>query len=164
MKKSLKKHAKVLVLNEETRLLRALEEETVRAYPEIQFYSAATYLDGLQLLLSLTFDLVVSEIEKEPGLSLMDVIISRRFPLLAMLDGGESVNLTKGLKNLDRCTAATQKDSQELITNLLRALGQECSPYWKRILARFAKFPIWMVRLSKKNLSGYSFEEQYLFY
>ena len=83
-------HKKVLGVDKEMSFLSSLEAEVSKVYPQVQFYKTTTYEDSLQMMLSLTFDLFISEIRKEPGSALIDLAISLKLPILALTNGAES--------------------------------------------------------------------------
>jgi len=101
MKHSLRNHTMVLGVHSNMEHLLEIEKELVGTYPKILFYKATTYEEGLQLMLSYTFDLVILEPSIEQGAELIALAVRRNFPVVIMSENGhspEEVTQSYGLK------------------------------------------------------------------
>jgi len=125
MKNSLKKHKKVLGLHHERENLSKVEKEIVSAYPKILFYKADTYNEGLQLLLSLTFDLVVAEKNIEMGKSLIDLAISRNIPVILLSGNGSEAESFKNVDGFETEATLSGGNLERLVPAMEKALNSK---------------------------------------
>jgi hypothetical protein len=159
MKRSYIKHQKVLGLSANLRFLSLLKTEILGTYPQIQFYRATNHEDGLQMILSLSFDLVVLELSEELPPALIHLAVSRQFPVLALFNGDEFDEILEGARGLHKCAVFSKSDAKQILP-LIEQILRICSlPHWRRALEKAVKLPIWMVRLSQNKLEGNLLDE-----
>lgn len=142
MKDSIMKNKSVLAVDSQMDLLQTLEEKILSACPGCRLDMATTFEDGRQLMLLLTYDLVISDIMNTPGCDLIDLAASRNFPILVLSDNGssdEDLNKSNGL----RIRAALPKAKlNEIVPTVEEVLKHECVPGWKRVLDNLWHFLI----------------------
>ena len=142
MKDSIMKNKSVLAVDSQMDLLQTLEEEILSACPECRLDMATTFEDGCQLMLLLTYDLVISDIMNAPGCDLIDLAASRNFPVLVLSDNGssdEALNQSNGMK----IRAVLPKENlNEIVPTVEEVLKYECMPGWKRALEKLWHFLI----------------------
>jgi len=80
------KTRRFLAVDSRVDLLLTLEEEILSGFPECHLDMATTFEDGRQLMLMVTYDLVILDIMSSPGSNLLDLILSRKFPVLVLSD------------------------------------------------------------------------------
>ena len=74
----------VLAVDDEPDVLAVLEEEIGEACPDSRFDKARTYEDAVARMISLTYDIVILDIMGVRGFDLLELAVSRNFPV-AML-------------------------------------------------------------------------------
>ena len=140
MKNSIMKNKSVLAVDSQMDLLQTLEEKILSACPECRLDMATTFEDGRQLMLLLTYDLVISDIMNAPGCDLIDLAARRNFPVLVLSDNGssdEALNESNGL----RIQATLPKEKlNEIVPTVEEVLKHEFVPSWKRALERLLRF------------------------
>lgn len=83
-------HRMVLGVHRDTERLLNMEKELQNAYPGIMLHKAGTYEEALQLMLSYTFDLVISEMGLRQEAKLIDLALRRNFPVFIISENGHS--------------------------------------------------------------------------
>ena len=94
-------HRIVLGVHRSMEHLMKMEKALKDAYPTLQFHKATTYDEGLQLMLSYTFDMVISETGLKQGAKLIDLALCQNLPLVIISANGrspEDLNRLYGLK------------------------------------------------------------------
>ena len=145
----------VLAVDSQMDVLQTLEEQILSACPGCRLDMATTLEDARQLMLMLTYDLVISDIMNAPGCDLIDLVTSRNFPVLVLSDNKIS---PAGLNRFDgfRIKVVLQKENlANSVPMIKKALRIECVPAWRGALDRLVGSSASLVsRLSLKNLDG----------
>ena len=94
MKNSVMIHKRLLGIDEDLNFLTCLGNEISHRFPGCQFDKVTTFEDGRQLMLLLTYDLVISDPMNAPGSKLMELAGGRNFPVLALSSNGVSSQVT----------------------------------------------------------------------
>ena len=165
MKDSIMKNKSVLAVDSQMDLLQTLEEEILSACPECRLDMATTFEDGRQLMLLLTYDLVISDIMNAPGCDLIDLAASRNFPVLVLSDNGssdEALNQSNGMK----IRAVLPKENlNEIVPTVEEVLKYECMPGWKRALEKLDSIANFFLKiLLPKSLTSTPPPERQIFY
>ena len=94
-------HKRILAIDAQPNFLLSLEKIILSAFPEYQFDKATSFDNGRQLILMLNYDLVILDILNRPGHDLVDLLMHRGYPVLALSNNGASpgsLNQSTGLK------------------------------------------------------------------
>jgi|LGVF01.1.fsa_nt_gb hypothetical protein len=155
----------VLAVDSQTDVLQTLEEQILGACPGCRLDTATTFEDGRDLMLSIMYDLVISDIIRAPGSNLVDVAVSRKFPVLVLSDNNispEGLNRFAGL----RIKAVLPKENLANIVPIIKqVLRLECVPAWRGALDKLVDSSASFVsRLSPKNLDGVYRADKGIFY
>jgi hypothetical protein len=165
MKNSIPKHRKVLFSGGEMGMLKPVAQQLRADCPQVRVYQVFTYDDGLQLLLSLSFDLFISELESEPSADLLDLALSRQVPVLVILNGKEPPDFLKRLRSLKVKTVYSQQDIEEVACQIEKVLAIQCLPRWRRLLGAVGSFPVWaLCKMSPKEPDQGSLIDKPYFY
>ncbi|MBW1996667.1 MAG: hypothetical protein JRJ29_01745 [Deltaproteobacteria bacterium] len=145
MKNSTPKHRKVLFLGREMGMLNPVAQQLRVDCPQIQVYLASTHYDGLQLLLSLSFDLFIPELGTRPGTDLIELALKRQVPVLVILNGREPPGFRESLGSWKVRALSCQQDIQEVVRQIEKVLALQCLSRWRRLLGAMGKFPAWAI-------------------
>ena len=74
----------VLAVDDEPDVLQVLEEEILEAAPKCKFEKVTTYHEAVERMMSFTYDVVILDIMGVRGFDLLELAVSRNFPV-AML-------------------------------------------------------------------------------
>jgi len=159
------KNKNVLAVDSQMDVLQTLEEQILGACPGCRLDTATTFEDARQLMLMLTYDLVISDIMSYPGSRLVDLAMSRNFSVLVLSDNGssdEALNQSNGMK----IRAVVPKENlNEIVPIIKQVLRLECVPAWRGALDKLAGSSASLVsRLSLKNLDGVYRADKGIFY
>lgn len=129
-------HRKVLAVDMHVDLLEVLEEEILYTWPKCRLDVAATVEDARQLLLTGTYDAIVSDIATLPPSSLADLTVRRAIPVLMLCD--KSVFHEELIQDNElKITAVLPKDDIANIVPVIKhVLQSEHVPDWKRDLKK----------------------------
>ena len=122
MKNSLRNHKMVLGVHSHMEHLLEIEKELMGAHPTILFYKATTYEEGLQLMLSYTFDLVISETSVEQGTELIALALRRNFPVLIISENGQSPDELNQLYGLHIQAVSSKEDTTKIVQDIGKTL------------------------------------------
>jgi hypothetical protein len=122
MKNSLRNHKMVLGVHSHMEHLLEIEKELMGAHPTILFYKATTYEEGLQLMLSYTFDLVISETSVEQGTELIALALRRNFPVLIISENGQSPDELNQLYGLKIQAVSSKEDTTKIVQDIGKTL------------------------------------------
>jgi CheY-like chemotaxis protein len=81
MKESILQNKIILAVDDSLDVLTVLEEEILEACPTCRFDKATTYYEAVERIVSLTYDIVLLDILGVRGLDLVELAISRNFPV-----------------------------------------------------------------------------------
>ena len=141
MKKASKQPKSVLGLSSHIDYLLEMEKKLMDTCPHIHLYKAITYEDGLQLMLSFTFDLVVLEVSREPGARLLDLALRRKFPLLVLSEKGEIIAVLQCL-NGAKIKGVVPKSADTVVSTIEQVLKTgntiRCRDVLQKLYSRFA--------------------------
>jgi len=126
MKPSILKNKKVLAFDIQTDLLLTLEEEILNKYPECRLDIAATFEDAHQLMLMFTYDLLILDIMSSPGSNLLDLILSRKFPVLVLSDNVTSPEALSQFNGLRIKAFLPKKDLDNIVPTIEQIFALGC--------------------------------------
>ena len=157
MKNSLRKHKMVLGVHSHMEHLLKMEKELVGAHPTILFYKATTYKEGLQLMLSYTFDLVVSETSVEQGTELIALALRRNFPVLIISENNQSPEELNQLHGLHIQAVSSQEDTTKIVQDIGKMLKAQNNLSLRLVIGKI----LTMCNLIVHTLTPQTIEEKY---
>jgi hypothetical protein len=98
--------------------LTKMEKVLKDAYPAVQFHKATTYEEGLQLMLSYTFDLVISETRLKHGSDLIDLASRRNFPVVIISENGRSAEALRRLYGSKIKAVSSKQDTIKTVQRI----------------------------------------------
>jgi len=139
-KRSVLNGKRILAVDDEPDVLDLLEEEIVAACPNCQVDKAESYETAVEMLKSRTYDVVVLDIMGVRGFDLLEIAVSRKFPV-AMLTAHalSSDALTRSVKLGARAYLPKEKMG-EIVPFLEDLLKYKYLPGWKRLLKKLGGF------------------------
>jgi DNA-binding NarL/FixJ family response regulator len=126
MKDFTMKNKRFLAIDSQVGLLLTLEEEILSGFPECHLDMATTLEDGRQLMLMVTYDLVILDIMSSPGSNLLDLILSRKFPVLVLSDNVTSPEALSQFHGLRIKAFLHKKDLDNIVPTIEQVLTLGC--------------------------------------
>ena len=111
-------HRMVLGVHRSMEHLIKMEKALKDAYPALQFHKATTYEEGLQLMLSYTFDLVISETGLKQGAELIELALHRNFPVVIISENGQSPEKLRRLYGLKIKVVSSKQDTMKTVRDI----------------------------------------------
>ena len=145
MKAPIMRNKRLLGIDGELNFLLNLENEILCACPQCQFDKATSVEDARELLLLMTYDLAILDIIKAPGVKLVDLIVSRNFPVLAISDQCIFENELNHCEGLKVCGFLPKLKLHQSVSIINSVLELEYKPRWRRMLNKFGKKTSWAV-------------------
>ena len=132
--------------------------------PQIQIYQALTHYDALQLILSLSFDLMVSETGTRAGMDLIDMALSRQVPTLGIFDGKAPPGSFR-----PRAPQVTfihfDQNAEDIVKVIDETLAIQCRSRWKRLWDTMGQLPVRAItKMSPKKTDPEFFGGNVYFY
>jgi len=154
MKNSVMTHKRLLGIDEDLNFLIRLENEISHRCPGCQFDKVTTFEDGRQLMLLLTYDLVISDPLNTPGSKLMDLAGGRNFPVLALSSNGASPRVAARFDKVRIPRVISKKGVKSLVPVIEEIVRLENEPRWMRLVKSRINFPSRaMMRMVPKNFA-----------
>lgn len=145
MKNFRENHRMVLGVHRSMDHLIKMEKALKDAYPTIQLYKATTYEEGLQLMLSYTFDLVISGTGLKEGSELTDLALRRNFPVVIISENGRSPEDLKRLYGLKVKAVSSKQDTMEIVQDIGKTLKGPDGFRLRRIIGKIHMLFHWTV-------------------
>jgi len=82
MPRSIFEGKQILAVDHDSGILQVLEEKILEACPNCRFHKAITYIQAVEMMLSLTYDLVLLDIRGVRGSDLLNLAVRRNFPVV----------------------------------------------------------------------------------
>lgn len=118
MQQSYLRNQLVLFSGDHRGRFKPLIESIQRNFPQIQIYNAVNYYNGLQVLLSLSIDLLVTEAETRTGDILVYIAAGRRIPVLVIIDGHEAPDYLQQLTAMEARFAHSGQTDQQIMERI----------------------------------------------
>jgi len=129
-------HRMVLGVHSSKKHLIKMEKALKDVYPALQFHKATTYEEGLQLMLSYTFDLVISGTGLKQGAELIDLALRRNFPVVIISENGRSPEDLNRLYGLKVKAVSSKQDTMEIVRHAGEILKVPNGPCLRRIMGK----------------------------
>ncbi len=140
MKESLLNHKLVLAVDDEPDVLTVLEEEIKEAAPECRVDKATTYQEAVERMMTLTYDLVILDIMGVRGFDLLQLAVSRHFPVVMLTAHALNTEALKKSIELGARAYLPKEKLGELVPFLEDVLKYEYLPGWARLLDQLGGF------------------------
>ncbi len=140
MARSILNGKSILAVDDEPDVLTVLDEEIREACPDGRFDKATTYEDAVAKMISLTYDLVILDIMGVRGFDLLDLAVTRNFPVVMLTAHALTPDALK--RSLERGARAylPKEKLGEIVPFLEDVLRYENLPGWKRLLEKMEGF------------------------
>lgn len=140
MKESILNHKLILAVDDEPDVLTLLEEEIKEAAPQCRFDKATTYQEAVERMMTLTYDLVILDIMGVRGFDLLDLAVSRHFPVVMLT--AHALNTESLRKSIEKGARAylPKEKLGEVVPFLEDVLKYEYLPGWSRLLDKLGGF------------------------
>ncbi len=150
-------HRMVLGVHSSMEQLLKMENELKDAYPTILLYKATTYEEGLQLVLSYTFDLVISEMGLKQGAEIIDLASRRNFPVVIISENGRSTEKLRRLYGPNIKAVSSKQDTMKIVQRIGEILKVHNKLRLQRIIGKFIN----MCHLTVRMLSPKTIDPKY---
>lgn len=132
MERSIFEGKQILAVNDDPEVLQVLGKEILEVCPNCRFDKATTYIQAVEKMVSLTYDLVILETIGVHWFDLLNLAVMRNFPV-AMLTSNPNPDALK--RSIEMGTRAyLPKDKLgEAVPLLEDVLRHQYLPFWRRI-------------------------------
>ena len=140
MKGSILNGKRILAVDDEPDVLNLLEEEISEACPNCQIDKAASYETAIEILKSRAYDVVILDIMGVRGFDLLDVAVSRKFPVAMLTAHALSPEALKRSIEMGARAYLPKEKMGEIVPFLEDLLKYKYLPGWKRLLEKLKGF------------------------
>jgi len=140
MTRSIFEGKQILAVDDDPDILEVLEEEILEACPNCRFDKATTYIQAVERMLSLTYDLVILDIMGVRGLDLLELAVSRTFPVVMLTLHPANPEGLKYLFKMGVHAFISKEKLGEAVPLLEDVLRHEYKPGWQKVLEKLGKY------------------------
>jgi DNA-binding response OmpR family regulator len=126
----------ILTVDDEPDVLEVLKEEIAEVCGGCNLHQASTYELALDHLLSYTYDLVVLDIMGVRGFDLLQIAVSRNFPVAMLTAHALSPEALKRSIEIGARAYLPKEKLSEIVPFLEDVLRYESAPGWKRLFEK----------------------------
>ena len=130
----------ILAVDDEPDVLTVLEEEIREACPDSRFDRASTYEEAVARMISLTYDVVILDIMGVRGFDLLELAVSRGFPVVMLTAHALTPEALKRSFEMGARAYLPKEKLGEIVPFLEDVLRYEYLPGWKRLLEKLEGF------------------------
>jgi CheY-like chemotaxis protein len=130
----------ILAVDDEQDVLTVLEEEIKETCPDSRFDKASTYEEAVARMISLTYDVVILDIMGVRGFDLLELAVSRKFPVAMLTAHALTPEALKRSFEMGARAYLPKERLGEIIPFLEDMLKYEYLPGWKRLLEKMEGF------------------------
>jgi CheY-like chemotaxis protein len=130
----------ILAVDDEADVLTVLEEEFREACPSSRFDKASTYEEAVERMILLTYDVVVLDIMGVRGFDLLELAVSRNFPVVMLTAHALTPDAMKRSFEMGARAYLPKEKLGEIVPFLEDVLKYENLPGWKRLLEKLEGF------------------------
>jgi CheY-like chemotaxis protein len=130
----------ILAVDDEPDVLTVLKEEIREACPDSRFDKASTYEDAVARMISLTYDVVILDIMGVRGFDLLELAVTRNFPVVMLTAHALTPEALKRSFELGARAYLPKEKLGEIIPFLEDALKYEFLPGWRCLLEKLEGF------------------------
>jgi CheY-like chemotaxis protein len=130
----------IMAVDDEPDVLTVLEEEIKEACPKSRFDKATTYEEAVERMISLTYDVVILDIMGVRGFDLLELAVSRGFPVVMLTAHALTPEALKRSFEMGARAYLPKEKLGEIVPFLEDVLRYEYLPGWKRLLEKLEGF------------------------
>jgi CheY-like chemotaxis protein len=130
----------ILAVDDEPDVLNILQEEIKEACPDGRFDKASTYEEAVERMISLTYDVVILDIMGVRGFDLLELAVSRNFPVAMLTAHALTPEALKRSFEMGARAYLPKEKLGEIVPFLEDLLKYEYLPGWKRLLEKLEGF------------------------
>ena len=131
-----KRAGEFLAVDDEPDVLNLLEEEILAACPDSKVDKATTYQEAVERMMSLTYDVVILDIMGVRGFDLLELAVSRNFPVAMLTAHALTPESLKRAFEMKAHAYLPKEKLGEIVPFLEDVLHYEYLPGWKRLLEK----------------------------
>jgi CheY-like chemotaxis protein len=130
----------ILAVDDEPDVLTVLEEEIRETCPDSRFDRVSTYEEAVARMISLTYDVVILDIMGVRGFDLLELAVSRGFPVVMLTAHALTPEALKRSFEMGARAYLPKEKLGEIVPFLEDVLRYEYLPGWKRLLEKLEGF------------------------
>ena len=131
---------RILAVDDEPDVLEVLEDEILHAYPNCKIDKATTYEKASEMMISLTYDLVILDIMGVRGFDLLKLAVARNYPVAMLTAHALTPEALKRSIELKARAYLPKEKLGEIVPFLEDVLTYEYGPAWKRLFEKMKGF------------------------
>ncbi len=140
MKRSILEGKEILAVDDDPDVLRVLEEEILEACPNCIFDKATTYIQAVERMASLTYDLVVLDIMGARGFDLLNLAVLRNLPAAMVASKPLNPDALKRSIEIGARAYLPKDNLGEIVPFLEDVLTHRDHSGWKRLFEKMECF------------------------
>ncbi len=140
MGESILNHKMILAVDDEPDVLAVLEEEISDAAPKSRFDKATTYQEAVERMMSFTYDVVILDIMGVRGFDLLELAVSRNFPVVMLTAHALTPEALKRSFEMKARAYLPKEKLGEIVPFLEDILKYEYLPGWKLLFEKLKGF------------------------
>jgi CheY-like chemotaxis protein len=140
MAESILNEKMILAVDDEPDVLTVLEEEVLGAAPKCRFDKATSYQEALERMMSLTYDVVILDIMGVRGFDLLEMAVSRNFPVAMLTAHALSPEALKRSIQMKARAYLPKEELGKVVPFLEDVLKYEYLPGWKLLFEKMKGF------------------------
>jgi CheY-like chemotaxis protein len=126
----------ILAVDDEPDVLTVLEEEIQEVYPNSRFDKAKTYEEAVERMISLTYDVVILDIMGVRGFDLLELAVSRNFPVVMLTAHALTPEALKRSFEMGARAYLPKEKLGEIVPFLEDVFRYDYLPGWKRLIEK----------------------------
>jgi len=130
----------ILAVDDEPDVLAVLGEEIKEACPHSRFDKVSTYEEAVERMISLTYDVVILDIMGVRGFDLLELAVSRNFPVAMLTAHALTPETLKRSFEMGARAYLPKEKLGEIVPFLEDMLKYEYLPGWKRLFEKLEGF------------------------
>ncbi|MCJ7746756.1 MAG: response regulator [Desulfobacterales bacterium] len=140
MKESVLNGKRILAVDDEPDVLTVLEEEILDAVPNCRFDKATTYGEAAERMISWTYDVVILDIMGVRGFDLLEMAVSRNFPVVMLTAHALTPEALKRSFEMKARAYLPKEKLGDIVPFLEDVLKYEYLPGWKLLFEKLKGF------------------------
>ena len=140
MAESILNEKMILAVDDEPDVLTVLEEEIRDAAPRCRFDKATSYQEAIERMMSLTYDVVILDIMGVRGFDLLEMAVSRNFPVAMLTAHALTPEALKRSFEMKARAYLPKENLGGIVPFLEDVLKYEYLPGWKLLFEKLKGF------------------------
>ncbi len=140
MAESILNEKMILAVDDEPDVLTVLEEEIRDAAPKCRFDKATSYQEAIERMMSLTYDVVILDIMGVRGFDLLELAVSRNFPVAMLTAHALTPEALKRSFEMKAHAYLPKENLGRIVPFLEDVLKYEYLPGWKLLFEKLKGF------------------------